>query len=227
MEVTVRRVAGQGAEHLTAAGTYWLRGASDTIPPDVLTAQQVQWDLQGTFALDDTHVWGTLETPSSVHLTELRTAAVEVPESVVQITESLPLSVDLGTLRWAAGPAHVDIHTPRVVWKDTTVALDQVHLTLQTLQGDQVHWQTQGTMRLVGVSPRLPTVPLPVTQWEANFAVDDAALRLEAHGTAFDAAVTLASRLEYAFATQAGSAHLQLSPIRFDPPICRGERWSR
>src|SRR5262249_59262975 len=33
----------------------------------------------------------------------------------------------------------------------------------------------------------------------------------------FDAAVTLASRLEYAFATQAGSAHLQLSPIQFDP----------
>ena len=47
--------------------------------------------------------------------------------------------------------------------------------------------------------------------------MDDAALRLEAHSTAFDAAVTLASRLEYAFATQAGSAHLQLSPVQFDP----------
>ena len=115
MEVVLRRVAGQGAEHLTAAGTYRLMGASDQIPPDVLTAQQVQWDLQGTFALDDTHVRGTLETPSSVHLTELRTAAVEVPESAVQITEPLPLSVDLGTLHWAAGPAHVDIHTPRGV----------------------------------------------------------------------------------------------------------------
>src|SRR5262249_60209464 len=33
----------------------------------------------------------------------------------------------------------------------------------------------------------------------------------------FDAAVTLASRLEYTFATQAGAAHLQLSPIQFDP----------
>ena len=148
MEVVLRRVAGQGAEHLTAAGTYRLMGASDQIPPDVFTAQQVQWDLQGTFALDDMHMRGTLETPSSVHLTELRTAAVEVPESAVQITEPLPFSVDLGTLRWAAGPSHVDIHTPRVVWQDTTVALDQVHLTLQTLQGDQVHWQTQGTMRL-------------------------------------------------------------------------------
>ena len=136
----------------------------------MFAAQQVQWDLQGTFALElkYTHMRGTLETPLSVHLTELRTVAVEVPESAVQITEPLPLSVDLGTLRWAAGPAHVDIHTPRVVWQDTTVALDQVHLTLQTLQGDQVHWQTQGTMRLVGVSPQLPTVPLPVTQWEAR-----------------------------------------------------------
>ena len=217
MEVALRRVAGQGAEHLTAAGTYRLMGASDTIPPDLLAAQHVQWNLHGTFALDDTHVRGTLETPSSVHLTELRTAVVEVPESTVQITESLPLSVDLGTLRWAAGPAHADVHTPRVVWKDTTVALDQAHLTLQTLQGDQAHWQTQGTLSLAGVSPQLPTVPLPVTQWEASFAVDDAALRLEAHSTAFDAAVTLASRLEYAFATQAGSAHLQLSPMQFDP----------
>ena len=135
----------------------------------------------------------------------------------MQITEPLPLSIDLGTLHWAAGPAHVDVHTPRVVWKDTTVALDQAHLTLQTLQGDQVHWQAQGTLSLVGVAPQLATVPLPVTQWQASFAVDDAALRLEAHGTAFDAAVTLASRLEYAFATPAGSAHLQLSPVQFDP----------
>ena len=47
--------------------------------------------------------------------------------------------------------------------------------------------------------------------------MDDAALRLEAHSTAFDAAVTLASRLEYTFATQAGSAHVQLSPVQFDP----------
>jgi len=217
MEMVLRRVAGQGAKHLTAAGTYRLMGASDNIPPDVLAAQHVQWDLQGTFALDDTHVRGTLETPSSVHLTALHTAAVEVPESTVQITEPFPLSVDLGTLHWAAGPAHVDVHTPRAVWKDTTVALDQAHLTLQTLQGDQAHWQTQGTLSLAGVSPQLPTVPLPVTQWEASFALDDAALRLEAHSTAFDAAVTLASKLEYAFATQAGSAHLQLSPIQFDP----------
>jgi len=217
MEVALRRVAGRGAEYLTAAGTYRLMGASDKIPPDVLAAQHVQWNLQGTFTLDDMHVRGTLETPSSIHLTELRTATVEVPESAVQITESLPLSVDLGTLHWAVGPAHVDVHTPRVVWKDTTVALDQARLTLQTLQGEHAHWQTQGTLSLAGVSPQLPTVPLPVTQWEASFAVDDAALRLEAHSTAFDAAVTLASRLEYAFATQAGSAHLQLSPITFDP----------
>src|SRR5438093_7464708 len=49
-------------------------------------------DLHGTFALDDTHVQGTLETSSSIHLTELRTAAVEVPTSTVQITEPLPLS---------------------------------------------------------------------------------------------------------------------------------------
>ena len=90
-----------------------------------------------------------------------------------------------------------------------------------------MHWQTQGTLSLVGVSPQLATVPLPVTQWQASFAVDDAALRLEAHSTAFDAAVTLASRLEYAFATQAGSAHLQLNPVQFDPSHCRGERWSR
>jgi len=217
MEVALRRVAGRGAEYLTAAGTYRLMGASDKIPPDVLAAQHVQWNLQGTFILDDMHVRGTLETPSSIHLTELRTATVEVPESAVQITESLPLSVDLGTLHWAVGPAHVDVHTPRVVWKDTTVALDQARLTLQTLQGEHAHWQTQGTLSLAGVSPQLPTVPLPVTQWEASFAVDDAALRLEAHSTAFDAAVTLASKLEYAFAAQAGSAHLQLSPITFDP----------
>ena len=142
-------------------------GASDKIPPDLLTAQQVQWNLHGTFALDDTHVRGTLETPSSVHLTELRTAAVEVPESAVHITEPLPLSVDLGTLRWAAGPAHVDVLTPRVVWKDTTVALDQAHLTLQTLQGDQAHWQTQGTSSLAGVAPQLPP-SLPMTQWESE-----------------------------------------------------------
>jgi hypothetical protein len=217
MEVVLRRAAGRGAEHLTAAGTYRLMGASDNIPPDVLTAQHVQWNLHGTFALDDTHVRGTLETPSSVHLTELRMAAVEVPESAVRITEPLPLSVDLGTLHWAAGPAPVDVHTPHVVWKDTAVALDQAHLTLQTLQGDQAHWQAQGTLSLTGVSPQLPAVPLPVTQWEASFALDNAALRLEAHSTAFDAAVTLASRLEYAFATHAGSAHLQLSPVQFDP----------
>ena len=217
MEVALRRVAGQGAEHLTAAGTYRLMGASDTIPPDLLAAQHVQWSLHGTFALDDMHVRGTLETPSSVHLTELHMATVEVPESAVQITEPLPLSVDLGTLRWAAGPAHVDVHTPRVVWKDTTVALDQAHLTLQTLQGDHAHWQTQGTLSLAGVSSQLPTVPLPVTQWEASFTADDAALRLEAHSTAFDTAVTLVSKLEYAFATQAGSVHLQLSPVQFDP----------
>jgi hypothetical protein len=217
IEVVLRRVAGQGAEHLTAAGMYQLTGASANIPPDVLTAQHMQWHLHGTFALDDTHVQGTLETPSSVHLTELRMAAVEVPESAVHITEPLPLSVDLGTLHWAAGPAHVDVHTPRVVWQDTTVALDQAHLTLQTLQGDQVHWQTQGILSLAGVSLQLATVSLPVTHWQASFAVDDAALRLEAHGTAFDAAVMLASRFEYAFATLAGSAHLQLSPVQFDP----------
>ena len=110
MEVVFLRVARQGAEHLTGEGRIgsW---ALETIPPDML-AQQVQWNLQGTFAFDDTHVRGTLEPPSSVHLTELRMAAIEVPESTVQLTEPLPLSVDLGTLHWAVGPAHVDVHTP-------------------------------------------------------------------------------------------------------------------
>src|SRR5713101_4546999 len=56
MEVVLHRVAGQGAAHLTAAGTYRLMGASDKIPPDVLAAQHVQWNLHGTFALDDMHV---------------------------------------------------------------------------------------------------------------------------------------------------------------------------
>ena len=51
-----------------------------------------------------------------------------------------------------------------------------------------MQWQAQGRLSLVGLSqPSFPTVPLPVTQWEANFAVDDAALRLEAHSTAFNA----------------------------------------
>ena len=217
MEAILLRVAGQSAAHLTATGTYRLVGAADQVPPDLFAAQQVQWDLHGTFALEDTHVRGMLETPSSVYLTALRTAAVEVPASIVQITEPLPLSVDLGMLRWAAGPAHVDVRTPRVVWKDTTVVLDQAHLTLQTLHGDQAHWQIEGTLSLTGVAPQLPAGPLPVTQWEASFVVDDAALRLEAQSTAFDAAVTLDSRLEYAFATQAGSVQLQLNPIQFDP----------
>jgi hypothetical protein len=120
--------------------------------------------------------------------------------------------------RWAVGPAHIDVRIPRVVWQDTTVALGQAHLTLQTLQGEQGHWQMQGTLSLADVSPQHPTVLLPVTQWDASFAVDDATLHLEAHGSAFDASVKLASRLEYALATQAGAAHLQLGPVRFDPP---------
>ena len=197
MEVALHRVTGQGTEHLAAAGTYRLAGTADTIPPDVLAAQRVQWNLQGKFALDDTHVQGTLETPSSVYLTQWRTAAVEVPESAVQLQEPLPLSVDLGMRRWAVGPAHIDVHIPRVVWQDTTVALGQAHLTLQTLQGEQGHWQMQGTLSLADVSPQHPTVLLPVTQWDASFAVDDATLHLEAHGSAFDASVKLASRLEY------------------------------
>ena len=49
MEVALRRVAGQGAEHLTAAGTYRLTGASDNIPPDVLDrtarAMAPPWDV--------------------------------------------------------------------------------------------------------------------------------------------------------------------------------------
>jgi hypothetical protein len=104
-----------------------------------------------------------------------------------------------------------------VAWQDTTIMLDQAHLTLQTLRGDQQHWQTEGMLHLTGVAPQLPTVPLPVTQWQASFAMDDKALHLEAHSSAFDAAVTLTSRLEYVLATQAGSAHLQLSPVQFEP----------
>jgi hypothetical protein len=217
LEIALHHVAGQGTEHLTAAGTYRLAGASDTIPPDLFVAQQVQWDLHGTFALDDRHVQGTLETPSSVYLTALRTAAMEVPASIVSITEPLPLNVDLGTRGWTAGPVHVDIRIPHVLWQDTTVMFDQAHLTLQTLRGDQAHWQTEGMLHLTGVTPQLPTVSLPVTQWQASFVLDDAALRLEAHSSAFDAAVTLASQLEYVWATQAGSAHLQLSPVQFEP----------
>src|SRR5262249_13228734 len=91
------------------------------------------------------------------------------------------------------------------------------HLTLKTLQGHQAHWQTQGTLSLTGVSPQLSTVALPVTQWDASFAADDAALRLEADSTAFDAAGAPASRAAYTFATQAGAAHLQLRPVQFDP----------
>jgi hypothetical protein len=106
---------------------------------------------------------------------------------------------------------------PRVVWQDTTVMLDPAHLTLHTLRGDQAHWQTEGMLHLTGVAPQLPTVALPVTQWQANFALDDTALRLEARSSAFDAAVMLTSRLEYILATHAGSAHLQLSPVQFGP----------
>ena len=217
LEVAVRHVAGQGAEHLTAAGMYRLTGVSDAIPPDLFAAQQVQWDLQGTFALDDRHVQGTLETPSSVYLTAFRAAAVEVPASLVHITEPLPLNVDLGTLSWTAGPAQVDMRIPRVVWQDATVMFEQAHLTLHTLHGDQARWQAEGMLNLTGVAPQLATVSLPVTQWQASFALDDTALRLDVHSSAFDATVTLASRLEYVFATHAGSAHLQLSPVQFGP----------
>jgi hypothetical protein len=97
------------------------------------------------------------------------------------------------------------------------VLIEQAHLTLQTLHGDQAHWQTEGLLSFSGVSPQLPTAPLPVMRWDVGFAVDDSTLRLEAKSTAFDAAVTLVSRLEYRFATQAGSVHLQLSPMQFDP----------
>jgi len=75
---------------------------------------------------------------------------------------------------------------------------------LQKLYEDRSRWQTEGGLSLSGVSPQLPTVPLPVTHWEAGFSVDDAALRLQAKNTAFGEAVTLVSRLEYRFATQAG-----------------------
>ena len=136
----------------------------------------------------------------------------------MQITESLPLSVDLGTLHAGLPAQRMSTYTHRArCGRTPRWRLTRLISLCKRSRGIRCTGRRKARLSLVGVSPQLPTVPLPVTQWEANFAVDDAALRLEAHGTAFDAAVTLASRLEYAFATQAGSAHLQLSPVRFDP----------
>src|SRR5262249_22998210 len=116
-----------------------------------------------------------------------------------------------------AGPAHISVQTPQVVWQDTTVHIDHASLTLHKLQGDRASWQTAGTLSLAGVSAQLPTGPLPATQWDADITVDNAALRLAAKGTAVGAAVTLDSSLEYLFATQAGAAQLRLSPVQFGP----------
>ena len=217
MEVAVLRATGQGTEHLTAEGTYRLRGTAAEVPPDVLAVQEVQWNLQGTFALDNMHVRGTLEAPSGVHLIDVRQGDAVVPTATVQLTDSLPLSVNLRARQWAAGPAHFTVQTPQVVWQDTKVLINQASLMLHKLQGDHAHWQTEGVLSLAGVSPQLPEVPIPATHWDASFAVDDAALRLEVKGTAFGEAVTLVSRLDYLFATQAGSAELHLSPVQFDP----------
>ena len=96
------------------------------------------------------------------------------------------------------------------------MSINQASVTLHKLQGDGGHWKTAGVLHLAGVSPQLPAAQLPVTQWDADFAVDDAALRMEAKSTAFDEAVTLVSRLEYLFASRAGSAQLHLHPIQFD-----------
>lgn len=217
IEVNVLRAAGQDVEHLTAEGTYRLRGSAAQVPPDVLAVQEAQWNLHGTLALDHMRLRGTVAASSGVHLRDVRQADAVIPTATVQLTDDLPLRVNLRALQWAAGPAHFTVQTPQVVWQDTTVRIDQASLALHKLQGDHAHWQTEGALRLTGVSPQLSEVPMPATHWDTSFAVDDAALRLEAKGTAFGEAVTLRSRLEYLFATQAGAAELHLGPVQFDP----------
>lgn len=216
MEIAVLRMEGRGTEHLTAAATYRLQGAA-TIPPDGLAAPAVEWHLHGTLALDNAQLRGMMEASSAVHLRDMRQAAVRVPVGTVQLTDRLPFRVHLGTRHWGAGPAHIDVRTPHVVWQDTPVSINQASVTLHRLHGDSLHWQTEGALHLSGVSAQLPTAPLPVTDWHAGFSVDDAALRLEVKGTLFGETVTLVSNLEYLFASRAGSAHLHLHPIQFDP----------
>ena len=165
-------------------------------------AEQLAWTLSKDARLEVELERATFPLPNTLQWLlpqQDRRVVIECPESIK------------GYLRLADTPLQFKVEGP------IRAQYGAAQVTLQTLHGDHSRWQTAGVLSLSGVSPQLPTVPLPVTHWEAGFAVDDAALRLEAKSTAFGEAVTLVSRLEYRFAAQAGSVHLQLNPVQFDP----------
>ena len=201
LEVVVHRVSGQGITPQLAEGTYRLMGVLERMPPDFLDVDKVQWDVHGTLALDKQQARGTIEASSFVSLAGVHTADLTVPAATVQLTERLPFSVQLKTKQWSVAPAQVSVRIPQALWQDTAVTIKQAHLALHRLQGEAGHWQTEGVLRLTDVAPHLPTMALPVTQWELGFSADASVFRLQAQGAAWQDTVTWRSHLEYLWAT--------------------------
>lgn len=218
MEVVVHRVSGQGITPLMAEGAYRFMGTLEHVPPDILDVNKVQWDIHGTLALDKQQAGGTVEASSFVSLAGVHTAGLTVPAATVQLTESLPLSVQLKTRQWSGAPAQVNVQIPQALWQDMAGTIKQAHLALHRLQGESGRWQTEGVLRLTDVAAQLPTMVLPVTQWELGFTADASAFRLQAQGTALQNTVTWSSHLEYLWATRAGTAELHLGPVQFASP---------
>lgn len=201
-----------------SGGTYRLMGVLEHLPPALLDVAKVEWDVHGTLALDKQQARATVEAASFVSLAGVHAADLTVPAATVQLTERLALSLQRKSQQWSVAPVQVSIRIPQARWQDTAVTLKQAHLAFHKLQGKAGHWQTEGMLRLTDVAPHLPTMALPVTQWDVNFAADAAVFRVQAQGAAWQNTVTWRSQMEYQWTTRAGTAELHLGPVQFAAP---------
>ncbi|MGE3540796.1 MAG: YdbH domain-containing protein [Candidatus Tectimicrobiota bacterium] len=132
------------------ASTYRLGGQVQACAFAPVAAQHVGWQVQGTLAMDQQHIWGTLGQDTSVALSALQLGAVTLPAGGVRLREPVTFRAHRDSGAWAVGPAWLDVQETRLSWQDSAALITQAVVHLEALHGDAAGWRLLGALTLSG-----------------------------------------------------------------------------
>lgn len=206
----------KGGALSTVEGTYRVRGSFPRSVAEILFAQEVSVDIQGSVRIKRGKAQGTMFSSSSVNVGRIERETVFIPNAMFQWQDPFPFQCEMAVFRCSGGPVTLEIRIPslRVMGRDVHVA--QGLLTLQLAEWAGRSWHTQGKFSLHGVSPNLLPWKIQPMDWRGRFLANQAGIKADLHiGAPFQDHLVFAE-IDQPLTTGEGILHVAIGPIDFD-----------
>ena len=173
-DAVVTNASGLLRDPLSAKADVYARlwGALPVLEVRPVQAKDLRWNVTGKLAFQKHSIHVEVEKGSWVKAGPLQLEQGMADLAELRVGHTFPVSLEMPSKKWRAGPTAIHVALPRFHWGGRTVSMENVGLHLQEASGKGSEWQANGSAHVT--LPRVDWGGRTVTMESVRLRFDEA-----------------------------------------------------